>query len=88
MQPETVAFGMLSTGEPVTAARLANVHGMSVTVLDYGATIQSLIVPDKHGHPVDVVLGYDTATEFEAYDGYLAPRLVGWPTASAARPSP
>ncbi|MBR2789966.1 MAG: galactose mutarotase [Eggerthellaceae bacterium] len=71
MQMETFPFGTLSTGETVTAARLTNPCGMAVTVLDYGATIQSLMVPDKHGNPVDVVLGYDTAPEYEANDGYL-----------------
>ena len=29
-----------------------------------GATLQSLIVPDKAGHKDDVVLGYDTAQEY------------------------
>ncbi len=71
MQTETYPFGTLSTGEAVTAARLINANGMSVTVLDYGATIQSVIVPDKNGNPVDVVLGYDTVADYEANDGYL-----------------
>ncbi|MBR3257744.1 MAG: galactose mutarotase [Eggerthellaceae bacterium] len=71
MNAEVFTFGTLSTGEPVSAARLTNARGMAVTVLDYGATIQSLVVPDKHGNPVDVVLGYDTAAEYEANDGYL-----------------
>ena len=45
--------------------RLKNNHGMAVELSDYGARITSLIVPDKNGKPVDVVLGYDGA------DGYL-----------------
>ncbi|MBQ3387196.1 MAG: galactose mutarotase, partial [Eggerthellaceae bacterium] len=71
MQTETYPFGTLSTGEAVTAARLTNAHGMSVTVLDYGATIQSLVVPDRAGNPVDVVRGYDKAAKYEANVGYL-----------------
>ena len=71
MATETHVFGTLSSGETVTAARLTNARGMAVTVLDYGATIQSLVVPDRNGRPVDVVLGYDTAPEYEAHDGYL-----------------
>ena len=71
MKTQTSIFGTLSDGRPVTAARLTNTRGMSVTVLDYGATIQSLVVPDRCGRPVDVVLGYDTVAEYEANDGYL-----------------
>ncbi len=57
MRATTFPFGTLSDGTPVTAARLADVSGASVTVLDYGATIQSLCVPTRGGAPVDVVLG-------------------------------
>ena len=64
-------FGKLDDGTVVTAARLENAAGASVTVLDYGATIQSVIVPDKNGKPVDVVLGYDTAAEYAQNGGYL-----------------
>jgi aldose 1-epimerase len=39
--------------------------------LDYGATVRALFVPDKNGKAVDVVLGYDTMTEYEENDGYL-----------------
>lgn len=65
------SFGTLSDGTPVTAARLENARGCSVTVLDYGATVQSLTVPDRTGRTVDVVLGYDTAAAYEANDGNL-----------------
>lgn len=65
------SFGALPDGTPVTAARLENARGCSVTVLDYGATIQSLLVPDRTGRRVDVVLGYDTAAAYEAGDGYV-----------------
>lgn len=65
------SFGALPDGTPVTAARLENGRGCSVTVLDYGATVQSLLVPGRAGRAVDVVLGYGTAAEYEANDGYL-----------------
>ena len=71
MKTEFFPFGALSDGTPVTAARLTTDAGASMTVLDYGATIQSLLVPDRHGTLTDVVLGYDTAAEYEANDGYL-----------------
>ncbi len=43
---------------------LANCHGMSVQILTYGAIVQSVTVPDKHGHPADVVLGFKTLDEY------------------------
>jgi aldose 1-epimerase len=36
-----------------------------------GATLQSLIVPDKAGHKDDVVLGYDTAQEYLTHPNYF-----------------
>jgi len=64
-------FGSTRTGEPVTAYRLTNSHGASSTILDYGCTVQSLIVPNAQGGLTDVVLGYDTVKEYEENDGYL-----------------
>ena len=51
-------FGSLPGGEPVEAITLANKRGMKVTVITYGAAIQSLIVPDRRGRMADVTLGY------------------------------
>ena len=58
-------FGRTKEGRKVTAFILRNGNGMSVKVLDYGCTIQSIIVPDKSGAPVDVVLGYDELASYE-----------------------
>ncbi len=71
MSVSTFPFGALSDGTPVTAARIENASGASATLLDYGATLQSLCVPDAAGKLVDVVLGYDTAAEYEAQSGHL-----------------
>lgn len=65
------AFGTTKAGQAVTAGRLTNAAGMSVTVLDYGATIQALAVPDGSGNVIDVALGYDTLAEYEASNGHL-----------------
>ncbi|SDI97670.1 aldose 1-epimerase [Lentzea albidocapillata subsp. violacea] len=45
--------------------------GLTVRVLDYGGVIQSLEVPDRHGVPANVVLG------FPALDDYLANNRPG-----------
>jgi aldose 1-epimerase len=52
-------FGKLQNGETVEAITLANSHGVKAKILAFGATLQSLIVPDRNGHPADVVLGFD-----------------------------
>lgn len=59
-------FGVTRSGEPVTAWTLDNGRGMSVRILDYGATVQSLVVPDRNGNPVDVALGYDDLAGYES----------------------
>lgn len=63
-------FGTTKHGETVTAFRLSNRNGMSVTVLDYGCTLQSVCVPHR-GTLVDVCLGYDTAADYEENDAYV-----------------
>ena len=64
-------FGNLSDGTVVFRWYIINEKGFVAKVLDYGAIIQSLIVPDKNGDQVDVVLGHDTIEEYVAGDCYL-----------------
>jgi len=45
--------------------------GCSVEFLDYGCTIRSLLVPDRNGKLVDVVLGYDSPCLYEKKDDYF-----------------
>lgn len=71
MKLETRPFGRTAAGEQVTSWTLTAENGMALTLLDYGATVQSLLAPDRAGRPVDVVLGYDTFAEYENNDGNL-----------------
>lgn len=71
MSVKTFPFGALSTGESVTAYRIENPLGASVTLIDYGAAVQSLLVPNAHGGFTDVVLGYDSAAEYQHSNGHL-----------------
>src|SRR3546814_253471 len=52
-------FGTLPDGRAVPAVMLSNANGVSATVIAYGATLQSVILPDKDGNKADVALGYD-----------------------------
>jgi aldose 1-epimerase len=58
-------FGTMPDGKPVEAVVLTNAHGLSARVIAYGASVQSLSVPDRDGHFADVVLGYPSL------EGYL-----------------
>lgn len=58
------AFGSTADGTAVEAAVLTNDAGFSVRILTLGATIQSLVVPDRDGNLADIVLGYPTAAEY------------------------
>lgn len=65
------AFDTLWDGSPISCWTLTNEKGLQAEILDYGVTIRSLIVPDKQGKPVDVVLGYDTLAEYVSDDAYF-----------------
>ena len=71
MKIKKCTFGTTMEGKTVTAYRMENLAEASVVVLDYGATVQSVSVPDQNGCMTDVVLGYDTVAEYEQQDGYL-----------------
>ena len=58
------AFGTLPDGAAVERITLTNASGMSASIMTLGATLQSLMVPDRTGNPGDVVLGHDTAPEY------------------------
>jgi aldose 1-epimerase len=54
------AFGKLPDGRSVEAITLANHKGMRATIITYGASLQTVIAPDRSGHGADVTLGYPT----------------------------
>ncbi len=59
------SFGKLSDGREVDIYTLSNGKGLVARVMNQGAIVQSVKVPDKSGNVVDVVLGFDNL------DGYL-----------------
>jgi aldose 1-epimerase len=59
-------FGMLANGEAVDAVTLTNASGMTVTIISYGASIQSVCVPDANGCFADVTTGYSALAEYVA----------------------
>lgn len=71
MRIYTTPFGLTGAGERVTRYTMENRNGVKVAVIDYGCAITELWVPDKHGKPVDIVLGFDTVAGYEKNEGYL-----------------
>ena len=58
-------FGVTAAGEQVSEYRITNASGAYVTIIDYGATITGLCVPDQNGKLVDVLLGCDKIAAYE-----------------------
>jgi len=58
-------FGAIASGEKADLYVLTNSRGMTVAITNYGATVQSIKVPDRAGKFADVVLGFDTPKEYE-----------------------
>jgi aldose 1-epimerase len=77
-------FGQMPDGKTVEAVTLANDRGMQVRIITYGATIQSLVAPDRNGKAGDVTPGYATMDDyltktefFGASVGRVANRIAG-----------
>ena len=73
-----LSIGALPAGQ--ITYTLANTSGFSLPVIPYGATVTSLLVPDRHGCLADVVLGFDNLAGYLAphpYFGAIAGRVAG-----------
>jgi aldose 1-epimerase len=53
------SFGQTPDGKEVTLYNLENANGLKAKVIDYGAILVSLEVPDRDGKPADIALGFD-----------------------------
>jgi len=64
MAIEKSLFGKSRDGQAVYLYTMRNGKGMTAAVTDLGAILVNLIVPDKNGNPIDVVLGFDKAEDY------------------------
>lgn len=64
-------FGKLPDGRSVPSVTLANDRGVSATIIAYGATLQSVVIPDRNGAKADVALGYDNIGEYVSNPQYF-----------------
>jgi len=65
MTIEKKPFGKTADGKPVTLYTLSNNQGNTVELIDYGAIVVSINVPDRSGKKTNVTAG------FSSIDGYL-----------------
>ena len=64
-------FGATAAGEEVAVFTLTHDGGAVVRLLEIGAVVAGLEVPDRSGALADVVLGFDTVPEYEANPAYF-----------------
>lgn len=57
-------FGTTKDGKDIYLYTLENEYGMKAQVMNYGAILVNLLVPDKDGKVEDVCLGYDSLEEY------------------------
>ena len=68
-------FAKLPTGEIVQQFTLRNSHGMQAKIIEFGAIVTEISVPDRKGKFTNVVLGSDS---LEAYlKGFPAAAVIG-----------
>jgi len=63
--------GKLADGTLIEAVTLKNARGVAARVLTYGATLQSLVAPDRTGKSAEITLGFDDAAEYERKPNYF-----------------
>ena len=60
------SYGRTAAGEKVHEFTLQNGNGITVKLINYGATLTSLVTPDRDGKLADIVLGYDDIRGYES----------------------
>lgn len=64
------SFGKLPNGRTVEAIRLDN-GLLRATILTWGATLQAMYVPDRHGELADVTAGFSSIEDYVAHNAYF-----------------
>jgi aldose 1-epimerase len=64
-------FGQTLEGWPVEQYVLTNNKGASIRLINYGAIVTNLFVPDKSGKMGDVVLGFDDVKQYQEIGPFI-----------------
>lgn len=57
-------FGNMPDGTPITLYSISNKNGVQADVMNYGAILVNLFVPNKKGKVADINLGYDKLEKY------------------------
>jgi len=76
IQIEKDSYGITQEGQEVDRYTLSNAAGMQVEIITYGGIITSMKVPNAAGGLNDVVLGYDSLSDYEKGSPYFG-ALIG-----------
>ncbi len=76
MTIDKALFGTLPGGKEVYRYTLKNNRGMEVDIINYGAIVTALRLPDRNREPGDLVLGFDTLEEYLGEHPYFG-TMVG-----------
>lgn len=68
---QKLSFGTTKQGAEASLYVLENKNHTTIKVTDYGAALVSFVFQDKNGVNRDVVLGYDTVSEYEENTSYF-----------------
>ena len=74
---EKTYYGTLADGREVDQYTLTNKSSATVKIINFGAVVTSLTIPDRHGKLEDVVSGYDSLQGYiddKCYFGAIAGR--------------
>lgn len=64
-------FGTAPDGTAVYSFTITNENGMCAEILSYGCAVRRLLVPNKTGRLVDVVLGFDKLEDYISQNKYI-----------------
>lgn len=71
MQTATESFGKTTDGQDVTKFTLTNAHGHSITLMNWGATLMEVNVPDREGKLAGVNLCFDSLEPYLSSHPYF-----------------
>lgn len=63
-------YGTTKHGEMTSLFTLSHDDGSYVSLINYGAAVQAIAVPDRRGNPTDVCLGYDSIRGYETAEDF------------------
>lgn len=68
---QSSTFGELAEGQLITQYTLRNPNGMSIGIINYGATLTSVQVPDPQGNMQELTLGFDRLDDYLTHEFYF-----------------